>query len=496
MPTMMCVIVKHKPKESIMADKTKNSSATPMATAVLDVRKHRLFWIIAAIVVVAGTSLLAGLAWYYKDRALPGVSVANIAVGGKTQEEIKAIATAQAHATQLTFEGNGQQTKASLADVGVVIDIDKTTDQALKAGRFWLDIIMPWKQHPIPLAYTSDLGQAKIFAKKHFPKIVTDAQDAQLVFNDQTKTYEVKDGTMGQGFDGAAFVAAVDHLMAQPAAVTLPVNTAPVEPVIKGEKLRPIKEQADKTLSLSIKFVHQGKLMYTASPPDIANWTHFVPKPTQSTVEVSYDTAKIKQFLEQKVAPTIATGPLDRKVVRDPNSGRETVIQSGREGRQLADVDNLVKDIVGALNKKAGLEKEVAVTTAPFKTVTLAGSDRWIEVDLSEQRTSLYLGADRIASFTISSGVASWPTVVGEFAIRYKTPNQVMSGGSRATGDYYYLPNVTWVSYFYRDYAFHTAYWHNNFGRPMSHGCINMRYDDAKALYDFAPSGTKVIVHH
>ena len=64
-----------------------------------------------------------------------------------------------------------------------------------------------------------------------------------------------------------------------------------------------------------------------------------------------------------------------------------------------------------------------------------------------------------------------------------------MAGGSGA--DAYNLPNVPYVMYFYQDYGLHGAYWHNNFGHPMSHGCINERITDAKALYDWAdgPSG-------
>ena len=51
---------------------------------------------------------------------------------------------------------------------------------------------------------------------------------------------------------------------------------------------------------------------------------------------------------------------------------------------------------------------------------------------------------------------------------------------------YYNLPNVKWVQYFYADYAFHGTYWHNDFGRPKSHGCINMTNADAKWLFDWA----------
>ena len=63
------------------------------------------------------------------------------------------------------------------------------------------------------------------------------------------------------------------------------------------------------------------------------------------------------------------------------------------------------------------------------------------------------------------------------------------------SGPGYSLPNVEWVSYFVKSYAIHGTYWHNNFGTPMSHGCVNMRVREAKWLFNWAPKGTRVIVH-
>ena len=58
-----------------------------------------------------------------------------------------------------------------------------------------------------------------------------------------------------------------------------------------------------------------------------------------------------------------------------------------------------------------------------------------------------------------------------------------MSGGSGT--DYYNLPNVPYVMYFYHYFGLHGAYWHNNFGHTMSHGCVNMRPIDAGAIFDW-----------
>lgn len=112
-------------------------------------------------------------------------------------------------------------------------------------------------------------------------------------------------------------------------------------------------------------------------------------------------------------------------------------------------------------------------------------SEKWIDVDLSEQRAIAYDGDTPIKAFIVSTGLSRTPTVQGTFRIRMKVSSQTMSGGS-ATYGYYYLPNVEWVQYFYEEYAFHGTYWHNNFGQPMSHGCVNMRNEDAKWLFDWA----------
>jgi lipoprotein-anchoring transpeptidase ErfK/SrfK len=139
-------------------------------------------------------------------------------------------------------------------------------------------------------------------------------------------------------------------------------------------------------------------------------------------------------------------------------------------------------------------------------------TEKWIDVDLSEQRVVAYIGLEAVQTFVVSTGLPGTPTVQGEFRIWAKTPLQDMYGGNRAAGDYYYLEDVAWVQYFYEDYAFHGATWHNNFGQPMSRGCVNMRVEDAKWLFEWATpsmdldasgwlftgaeeSGTLVVVH-
>ena len=112
-----------------------------------------------------------------------------------------------------------------------------------------------------------------------------------------------------------------------------------------------------------------------------------------------------------------------------------------------------------------------------------------IDVDLSEQRLRYYYGDLEVGNILISSGLRRTPTPKGEFTIKAKIP--VM----RYRGPGYNLPNVKWNLLFYKNYFIHGAYWHNNFGHPMSHGCVNVSYQDMEQLYTFAEVGTKVYIH-
>lgn len=114
-----------------------------------------------------------------------------------------------------------------------------------------------------------------------------------------------------------------------------------------------------------------------------------------------------------------------------------------------------------------------------------SGPVKIIYVDLSTQTLFAYEGDKLIYIYPISSG--KWHrTPTGVFRIYTKLRSTRMTGGDPAIGTYYDLPNVEYTMYFFHDYAIHTAYWHDNFGYPMSHGCINERKEDAKKLYDWA----------
>jgi LysM repeat protein len=125
-----------------------------------------------------------------------------------------------------------------------------------------------------------------------------------------------------------------------------------------------------------------------------------------------------------------------------------------------------------------------------------SSGEKWIDVNLSTQTLRAYAGNQVVYTALVSTGISRYPTPAGTFHLQRKYWYDDMTGGSRAAGDYYYLPNVPYCMYYYAGYSLHGTYWHSNFGTPMSHGCTNLSIPDAAWLFNWAPLGTRVVNHY
>lgn len=175
-------------------------------------------------------------------------------------------------------------------------------------------------------------------------------------------------------------------------------------------------------------------------------------------------TERFRLFSSQGVIePKSLTGEFDR-------SGKLAIF----EGRTVA------------LPQLAETEDVTAVVLGESNT------QKRIEVDLTNQRVYAFEGDRMVYNFLISSG--KWgKTPTGSFRIWAKMRYTKMEGGSKLLHTYYYLPNVPYVMFFtgdgaprWRGFGLHGTYWHNNFGHTMSHGCINMKTEEAGILYNWA----------
>ena len=111
-------------------------------------------------------------------------------------------------------------------------------------------------------------------------------------------------------------------------------------------------------------------------------------------------------------------------------------------------------------------------------------ADKLIHVDLDAQFVTAFEGDTQVFAARCSSGGKGTRTPTGEFSTYHKGPSVHMTNQGDSVNNIYNLPGVPWCSFFtgYGN-AFHGTYWHNDYGRPRSHGCVNLRSEDAKWLY-------------
>lgn len=155
--------------------------------------------------------------------------------------------------------------------------------------------------------------------------------------------------------------------------------------------------------------------------------------------------------------------PGDRRAVPDgsaPRNGRATAGPTGSAGVE------------------AGARPQVPV--------------KHIEIDLSRQRLTAYEDGRPVREVTVSTGKRG-KTPTGDFRIWRKHRLKDMKVGLPVRNDYYVLEDVPWVMYYFnaehpkeRGLAIHGAWWHAEFGKPASHGCVNLPVDEARELFFWA----------
>ncbi len=183
-----------------------------------------------------------------------------------------------------------------------------------------------------------------------------------------------------------------------------------------------------------------------------------------------------------------------------PSSGSVHVVRRGETLASIASRYGTSVAAIAALNglrnpnliyvgQRLNIPKGGSSSSGGTTPPSSGGGTKWIDIDLSSQRLRAYAGSSVLRTMVVSTGIARYPTPTGRFRIYSKYRSITMSGPG------YYLPGVPHSMFFYRGYAIHGTYWHNNFGTPMSHGCINLTRTDAAWLYGWAPIGTLVVIH-
>lgn len=445
----------------------------------------------AVIGLIIITTMLATLP--YGHKTLPNIVVAGTNSGGLNESQLKSQLTKQQKNLKITLKPDGKTLQPKLEEIGLKVDVNSTVQNALHAKRddgVFAKFLF-WQKKSIPAVIKVDSHRLDAYMQAHVPEIIKAPQDAQLQFDADQSVFVISKQGDGQGPNVARIKQGLLGVGTALGPHTISVGIVKTQPNITEAKLKSLVEPANEFISHNV-VLSGGGYQFTATKADIAAWLVPTPKPDGS-IKLVVDPGKVQTYV-QTIGQKISSTPQDEKVVTD-DSGATTVLEQGRNGTQLQDINGLVSSIANDLVAGKDVNQTMQVEVAAYKTVNMSSYDKWIEVDLGQQRLIAYEKSKPVMNVLIASGVNKYPTVTGEYSIYLKVRSQTMTGGSRADGSFYNLPNVEWVNYFYQDYAIHGAYWRKVFGVPGSHGCVNMTNADAEFIYNWAPLGTKVIVH-
>jgi len=440
-------------------------------------------------------ALLFASGWKIKNdtdgKILPKVTVAGINIGGKTPDEAKRIILSYIDSINKKGPSINHETQtlnSTLPELGVSFDADKIVADAYNFGRdgsFKQKVIsnsqIIFTGHDIALSPKVDESKLDDFLSKINQEIEKPAQNASLsIDNGNISIIAEKPGF---GFDKDVLKNDLIHAIKN----KITLKTSILQPKIFADDTLDAQKQAESLMATApINLIYQDD-NYIISRSEIGSWIEF--KEVNDKLVADLSKQKVNSYTD-KVASKIKVKKIDREIME----GTGEVLVEGQDGIGV-DTEKLLNNVLNQV--KSNNNNSISIGTYPITKIEIIRNPhaqpgrfagRYIDVNLSEQTLYAFDGYTMVNHFLISSGKTG-PTPTGTYSVYGKTRSQTMDGPG------YSVPNVEWISWWSGDYSIHGTYWHNNFGHPMSHGCINASNGDAEWIYNWDEIGTPVFIH-
>lgn len=464
----------------------------------------RRSWIIAFAIIGTFIVLMAaaffGANWYFQDRVAPGVHFGSVKVVGQTADELKTtVRQAVADSSITVTDSDGGKTDASLEDLGVTVDVDKTVAKLLNAkSDSMIARVNPFAKQNIALVTTSDEYTMSTYLTNQLVREDDRAVASTISYDGNAKAFTVQDGKDGKSPEPESVINAIKHAVSEPgAAQSVSVTYTDATMPISVDTAKAAADQANQRLNTPLVITNSKDKSFTLPADEIAKWIKPVADTQKGTITLSYDQNAIKSYLTATLPSQLDQEMVTEKTVTNSAGKVLMTLQKGVDGVNVEGADQTATDVLNALN--AGSESTI---TAQVKVTDYTVESRKVDyespngdphmvINLSEQMAYAYKGSTLVKSFTVSTGKPTTPTDNGTFLVHTKYQVQTMRGED------YVTPNVPWVTYYNQGEGFHGAPWNSEgiaSGTPKSHGCTNMYVDDAKWVYDFLPIGAMVQV--
>lgn len=227
---------------------------------------------------------------------------------------------------------------------------------------------------------------------------------------------------------------------------------------------------------------------------------------TPSIVAWKYD-GKTSSLVATKSSSSQApSSALIAPIGIDDGNGRVLFSTQGHIEPSIKSTDSLVRispyssndthAINAAIIRESGIQTGYVVAdTAPHMNDDV--SPKSILVDISQERLTAYEYGVPVYTFPVSTAKKGYITPLGKTSVSDKLLyHDYKWNFGIGNPENYFVPNVKWNLRIYKHIYIHWAYWHNNFGKPMSHGCVNMNASNSEWIYNWTDVGTPVNIQN
>lgn len=452
-------------------------------------------WKVAALYAGAVALLVVAVVLVFavvvNGRVLPGTSVDGVEVGFKTSADAEAelariVAEYESRPLELTLDGS--PSTGTLAEFGISIDHERTLEELRErvfswgSGNPFVAGVKALRPDDVRAIVSIDTTVAGAAISELTSSRTTSPVDAELVVEDGIVS--VTPEQTGFGFEVSLVQAMLVHHVSQLDPLPLALTSEQIPPRVTAAQLEPARVHAASFVAQPIVLSAADKTMRVQAK-ELGTWISV----DSETSAIVADEEAVQRTIA-RFAEDVDGDPVPKIVV----TGTDYVIDPGKDGHGIdraAALTALVA-LVMAPEPARAVTLVTSTLAAPLREVGSLGAPstdqgKEIVVVLSEQRLYAWDGGHLDKTYLISSG-STFPTHLGTFAVYNKIVSHTMAGAD------YNLPGVPHSMYYDGPRALHGAYWHSNFGYPMSHGCINEPLPEAEWLYDWTPMGTTVRV--
>ncbi|MBQ9068203.1 MAG: L,D-transpeptidase/peptidoglycan binding protein, partial [Eggerthellaceae bacterium] len=456
--------------------------------------------------VLVGVAYAVGW-WYFSNHYYPNTTMSGTDISYKTAEEVAGIADSIGSNYSITIKGDDAVFTISAKDVDAGIDGSALATKALKSGNplIWPIEMQQSRDYSDLVVESFSAGGFEKELKRQvdsYNETATDPKDAFIEFDEAKKVYSVHPEESGTKLrEEPILAAATEAIMTMQSEVAIPED-ASLQPEIlqTDERLVNAVNEANTYSSASIALT-LGDTDIDAGTIDsgqISQWVSI-----GEDYKVSFDEEAMLEWT-RNMANGMDTIGTERTYTRP--DGATFTVSGGTYGWEV-DTAALVEEVGNAI--KEGFEGSIRVPTiSEGVSWNGRGTPDWgayADVSIGEQHARFY---DASGNLVWESDVITGEpdgehdTPVGIWRVLYKESPSILRGEMLSSGVREYETEVQyWAQFTNSGCGFHDATWQWAFGGNSyangygSHGCVNLPYDAAEALYDHIAAGNAVIVH-